>query len=299
MDGTTSMKMMAEYYCKKLAGKPPKFAGADVSLGAQKRKLGILYPKTYGDPVFELSANVFVKAVGASGCAGGEQVKAYPYESDISKAQTQATTTVTSLHQDGITTVVCFCDPIAPVFLTNTMDSQGYHPEQLLTGTGLIDYDVLARLYNPNVWKYAFGISHLQVPLPFDKSDATKAWQDAGNTGQPDSTANLPWAYFSLLGSMVQDAGPNLTPDTIKGGRFRSPVRGGWLETGGIPNYPAIKFGENDYTGIDDAREVYWCNSRISEIDGKPGSYAFVDNGHRYSLGEWPSGDPKVTTSGC
>ncbi|MEO6206392.1 MAG: hypothetical protein ABIP77_00395, partial [Candidatus Limnocylindrales bacterium] len=118
-------------------------------------------------------------------------------------------------------------------------------------------------------------------------------------TGQPNATANLPWAYFSLVATMVHDAGPNLTVDSIKAARFRAPVRGGWAESGGSPNYPAIKFGPNDFTGIDDAREVYWCNARISEIDGKPGSYAFVDKGHRYNLGEWPGGDPQVLPGVC
>ncbi|MEA3075751.1 MAG: hypothetical protein QOF60_659 [Actinomycetota bacterium] len=297
MDGSQSMEMMSEYYCKRLAGKPVKWAGPDIlqrdgaAAPPPKRKVGILYPKTYGDPVFELSAQIFIKK--ASAC-GGETVNAYPYESDINKAQQQSTTTVTALKADKITTVVCFCDPIAPAFLTATMNTQGYHPEQLMTGTGLIDYDVLGRLYDPTVWKYAFGLSHLQVPLPFAQSDATKAWQDAGLGGQPDATANLPWAYFSLLGNMLQNAGPNLNLDSIKQGMFKAPMRGGWTETKGDPHYPGLKFKAGDFTGIDDAREVYWCSNRVSEIDGKPGSYAFVDNGHRYLPGEWPSSEPKV-----
>jgi len=299
MDGTRSAKLLAEYYCKKLAGKPVKFAGPDVvglnPTAAPKRRVGIIYPKTYGDPVTEDSANIFIKLVGQSSCAGGEKVNGYPYESDINKAQQQSTTTVSSLKQDGITTVVCFCDPIAPVFLTTTMDQQGYHPEELMSGTGLIDYDVLGRLYNPNVWKYAFGLSHLALPAAFVDSDASKAWLDAGYTGQPDATENLLWAYFSLAGTAVQNAGPKLTPDAMKAGLVGAAVRGGWQESGGNPLYAKIKFADpDDYSGINDAREVYWCQGRISEIDGKPGSYQQVDNGHRYDLGEWPSGDPKV-----
>ncbi|HEX2851516.1 MAG TPA: hypothetical protein VHN98_13225, partial [Acidimicrobiales bacterium] len=297
MDGTASMKMLSEYYCKKLAGKPVKWAGPDV-VGAvpPKRKVAVIYPQNYGDPVFTQSANIFIDAISGGMCGSKDDgVKGYPYESDINKAQQQSTAIVTSMQNDKVTTVVCFCDPIAPVFMTKTMASQNYHPEQLMVGTGLIDYDVLGRLYEPTVWKYAFGLSHLQVPLAFDQSDATKAWRDAGNTGTPDTTENLAWAYFSLIGNMVQNAGPRLTPETIRDGMFNAPMRGGWAETKGDPHYPGIKFkSPGDFTGIDDAREVYWCPARISEIDGNPGSYAFVDNGHRYGLGEWPSGDPKV-----
>lgn len=296
MDGTRSAKLLAEYYCKKLAGKPVAHAGPDVmGVNPPKRKVGIIYPKTYGDPVTEDSANLFVNTVGQPGCNGGEKVNAYSYESDINKAQQQSTTTVSSLKQDGITTVICFCDPIAPVFLTNTMDQQGYHPEQLMSGTGLIDYDVLGRLYNPNVWKYAFGPSHLALPAKFSESDATKAYQDAGASGEPDTTENLLWAYFSLAGTAVQNAGPRLTPEAMRDGLFSATVRGGWQESGGNQLYPKIKFAApDDYSGINDAREVYWCTARVSEVDGKAGSYQPVDGGHRYDLTEWPSGDPKV-----
>jgi hypothetical protein len=154
---------------------------------------------------------------------------------------------------------------------------------------------VLGRLYEPTVWKYAFGLSHLQNSPPFAQTDAVKAWQDAGNTGQPDATENLAWAYFSLSATLIQNAGPHLTPGAIRDGMFNAPVRGGWGESKGNPAYPAIKFNApNDYTGIDDAREVNWCPGAPSNIDGKPGAYVAVDGGHRYGLNEWQSGDPKV-----
>jgi hypothetical protein len=69
---------------------------------------------------------------------------------------------------------------------------------------------------------------------------------------------------------------------------------------GGTPNYPKIKFSApSDFTGINDAREVWWCKSRRSEIDGQPGSYTPVDGGKRYDLTEWPTGSPKVFDSVC
>ena len=60
----------------------------------------------------------------------------------------------------------------------------------------------------------------------------------------------------------------------------------------GVPGHQVQ--APNDFTGIDDAREVYWCQGATSSIDGKPGSYVAVDGGHRYNLGQWPGGDPKV-----
>ena len=127
-----------------------------------------------------------------------------------------------------------------------------------------------------------------------------KAWRDAGNPGLPDNTANLAWVYFNLMASSFQVSGPILTPENVRQGLFVQPPKGGWAETHGNPAYPLVKFAApDDYTGINDAREVWWCSTRPSEIDGKPGSYTPVDNGHRYDVGQWPGGDPQVFTSVC
>ncbi len=296
MDGKRVMSHLAEYYCKKLVGKPVKYAGREVlGIGTPpKRKVGVIYPSTAGDPTYKLSVDFFVSQITGGMCGSkADGVKTYSYESNINTAQQQATTTVLALKNDKITTVVCFCDPIAPVFLTNTMDAQAYHPEELTAGSFLMDYDKLARLYNPNVWKYAFGPSTLQIQLPFDQSDAARAWRDAGNTGLPDKTENLNVAYYNLMASMIQNAGPTLNPRTIQQGMFNA------QGLGGLPNYPKIQFrAPSDYTGIDDDRETYWCATRPSEIDGQAGSYASVDNGKRTDLGQWTPGDPRVFPNG-
>ena len=56
MSGDRAMRMLAEYYCKKLAGKPVKWAGVEIetmngpTAPPPKRKLAIIYPSTNGDP---------------------------------------------------------------------------------------------------------------------------------------------------------------------------------------------------------------------------------------------------------
>jgi len=307
MDGTRAAEMIAEYWCKKLNGKPVQFAGPKVMHPDNNplstpptRKLGMIWPENPSDPdTFTNSVNhlrdLITGKVKGRGCTTSTEIVTQSYLSDINKAQDQARTTIDKFSSKGVTTMMCLCDPIAPVFLTANADSQQYYPEHFMTGTGLIDYDVLGRLYTPAEWRNAFGLSHLQVSLPFDQTDATKAWRDAGNTGQPDPTSNLSTAYFSLMASSFQAAGPKLTAANMQQGLFTAPVRGGWQETGGNPAYPKIKFAApDDYTGINDAREVWWCANRRSEIDGQPGSYVPVDRGHRYDLGEWPTGDPAV-----
>jgi len=303
MSGTRTVRMLADYVCKKLANKPVKFAGQDVlhpdgnPVGPiPKRKFGISYPATNGDPAFTISADLFVKLLsGGSGstCSVGSEVRKYPYQSDINTGAQQSNTTAGQQKSDGITTIICMCDPIAPVFGTNAQANNNYHPEQLMTGSGLIDYDILGRLYDARTWKYAFGVSHLTNPVPFDQSDGFKAYRDGGGQGDPDKTINLNWAYMSLLGSTFMNAGAQPTPKAIRDGLF------GADPIGGDPVHAKIFFGRpNDYTGIKDAREVYWCATANSGIDGKAGAYVPVDGGKRNEVGGWAAGDPKVFPNG-
>jgi hypothetical protein len=290
MNCTRDIMLTAEYYCKQLAGKPVQYAGADVehpagSLNPPKRKAAIVFPETNGDPTYADSANLFIKLVTGGMCGSpADSVKAFPYASDITTAEQQSTTTVAGLKSSGVTTVVFFGDPIAPVFLSNTADSQDYHPEIIMTGVGLVDYDVLGQLYNRNVWQHAFGISTLADNIPFTDSDAVKAWQDAGAAGLPDTTENLAWTYFTAMATAFQLAGPEPTPASIRQGLFNA------APAGGDHLHPTQEYGRpSDYTGLRDARVVYWCAGVNSPINGKPGSYVSVFAGHRYQNGQIPS----------
>ena len=299
MDGSRAGRFMAEYWCKKLAGKPVAHAGPMVmdpdgtsATPPPKRTLGIMFPATNGEPTYKLSVDTFLAEVQKNCGAATGTVEQYPYDSDINRAQAQSFTTAQSVAAKRLTTFICMCDPIAPSFLTAALDRQSWEPEHLLSGTGLIDYDLLGRLYTTKQWQHAFGPSHLPLQARFEESDAAKAWRDAGNPGSPgDRTSNLNWSYFSLMGSSFHYAGPKPTPANIRNGLFSAPARGGWKESKGDPKQVKIKFGTgaDDYTGIEDVREVFWNPGRVSEIDGRPGSYQMVNGGFRYELGEFNS----------
>ena len=304
-DGTRAASMVAEYYCKRLYGKPVQWAGPSVtnpdhlaSTPPPLRKLAVLFPATDGDPTYKLSADLLIDLVSGGMCGSpSDGVKGYPYQSDINTATQQALTTAAAIKNDGATTVMCFCDPIAPAFFTAALDAQLYEPEHLIAGIGLIDYDLLGRLYTPGQWQHAFGLSELALSSAFDDSDAAVVWRDVGRPGSPaDRTSNASWAYMFLMASSFQVAGPQPTPESIRAGLFGLAERGGWVESNGDQRRVLIKFGEadDDYTAISDAREIYWDPNRPSEIDGKAGSYMPVDGGRRYRSGEWPVGDPQV-----
>jgi len=278
---------MAEYYCKKLAKKPASNAGQVIhpQIGGRNtiRKLGIIVPDD-GTGTIVPAAQQVSKLV--TECSGAE-TPIFTYQSDINRATEQTRATVAGLIEKKITTVTCMCDPIAPVFSTKGMTQNNYYPEHVLAGMGLLDYDVLGRLYDPAQWAHAFGPSQLAEPVPFDQSDATRIWRAAGKAGQPCASCNLLSGYMSLVASMINVAGPNLNPGTVEAALVgRNYSRGGWQETGGQPGIYLIKFGPGDYNAISDFREVYWDSAARSTIDGKAGAYVSMNKGRRYAGGE-------------
>ena len=284
-NGTQVVRNLAEYYCKKLATKPVQFAGPDVltwdGIGkpAPTRKVAMIYPQNSGDPVFKESAELFKNLV--TQC-GSKDTLLISYSSDINTAQQQSSNTIAQLKQHHITTVTSIGDPIAPVFFSETADHNNYHPEILISGTAYSDYDVLGQLYDPNVWRYAFGPSSLGNSVPFTQSDAMKAWRDVGFSGQPAAATNAMWIYLSLLGNVVQNAGPHLDLAHIRAAMTNAPAQGG------SATLPGSDF-RNPYpwTGWKDFREVYYCPTQKSPINGQLGAYLPVDGGKRYRLGSW------------
>jgi hypothetical protein len=81
----------------------------------------------------------------------------------------------------------------------------------------------------------------------------------------------------------LQMAGPDLNPQTFQRGMFAYPGA-----TGPLGHW---SWGPNDYTAIDDAREIYYDRHAISPFDNSPGRYVAPDADHRYR-GSWPTKAP-------
>ena len=285
MDGTQTAEHIAEYYCTKMANRPADHAGVSIhsTIGGRNtmRRLGIVTPNIDANVS---TANHVAELVAA--CSDGADPVVRQYESRIETAQTQSTNTTLALINDKVTTVVCMCDPIAPVFQTQSFTQQNYYPEYLMAGLGLIDYDLLGRLYEPSQMQHAFGPSHLQVFLPFEQQDQSRMWRAAGREGSTCGSCGLPWAYHAFAAAILHYTGPNLTPSTVE----QTMLNLGRLSNGDVPGTVGLGLGPNDYTLIDDVKEVYWCSSCPSAIDGRAGAYIPVNGGRRYRLGQWLAG---------
>ena len=286
MDGAQTADIAAEYYCKKMARKPASHSGRVIhpTIGGRdqvQRRMGIIVPE---NPAFLDAAKRLQSLVTA--CDAQPPVLV-TYESNIERSQTQANANISALIDGKVTTVVCMCDPIAPVFRTSTATRQGYFPEHLLAGSGLLDYDKLGRLYEASQWAHAFGPSHLGMSPSFPQTEAAIVWRESGRPGAPCLACNLPWAYYNLAAALIQGAGPNLNPTTVARAADLFPPTGGWQQTGGRADVVLSDMGPDDYTAVSDVKEAYWSATASSNIDGRPGSYVPLRAGRRYRVGEW------------
>ena len=249
-------------------------------------------------PADTLTAQRVINAV--QQCGGPNAVVDHPftYKSDINSATTQTESTVAALAQNKVTTIVCMCDPIAPVFLTTGLSNQAYYPEHVLPGLGLLDYDLLGQLYDKQQWQHAFGPSQLPTFGPLDDSNPGRVWRAVGNPGHPcgNNGCGLPWAFMGLTALMVQQSGPNLNALTLEQGTLANIP-----PFGGAGRVALTKFGQDDYTAESDEKEVYWDPLATTPIDNSQGAYVTVGPvtptcpanpgphqcDKRYQLGEW------------
>jgi hypothetical protein len=299
MDGTQSADFISTYYCNKLANRPPDHAGSTIhaTIGPRNapglvRKLGVITPEI---PADTLAAQRVINSV--QQCAGPNGVVDHPftYKSDINSATTQTESTVAALASNKVTTIVCMCDPIAPVFLTTGLSNQAYYPEHVLPGLGLLDYDLLGQLYDKQQWQHAFGPSQLANFGSLDDTDQAKVWRAQGNSGHPcgNNGCGIPWAYVSATALMLQQAGPALDNSAFDNG-----VENNIPPSGGSGLAYLLQWGPGDYTGVSDEREVYWDPLATTPIDGSQGAYITVGPNcpanpapdtcdQRFQLGQW------------
>lgn len=310
MGGYQLADQVSTWYCNRMhgggsakaeyAGRPT--TGGFTNLHDQPRHLGII--STNDDENKSTAARV--KALLKSKC-GVDVTREYYYEQNIQTLQQQRQDAFDNMTKGAnpATTIMCFCDQVAPTFLYYTCWDNDYFPEHVIVATGVMDLDRVAQAYdhgaedrlarpgsNPNDGVYpqfenAFGLAQFPKQEAQAESAATKVWQAAGNSGTPPYlAAEEDWNYYAMLGGLLQMTGPTLTPFTFEAG---APKLG---KLGGLTNQHSNlrSFGPGDYTWNDSLREVYWAPTTPALFNNRKGSYTSLNGGQSFVNGQFPAG---------
>jgi ABC-type branched-subunit amino acid transport system substrate-binding protein len=274
---TQSLRQMADYMNQRIFGGTADQAGGD--LKGRPRKIAMISPE---NSFYQDCVKTFTDAIKAK---GNSIVENLTYALDINTVSQDTSAIVAKLAADGITSVICFTDPVSPLFYTAKATQQRYFPEWLTVGTAATDSDIAGQQYDQQQWSHAFGIRTLTENIPRRASVAYAAFKSVRPNEEPAGLA-LFGIYSQLLQVVlaIQGAGPNLTPETF--------ARGWQSYPGGTGLFGAWRGRAGDHTFQVDADEVYWDPNRTSTYNGLQGAYVPISP--RYEVGQWPAGRPAV-----
>lgn len=290
MNLTDVAEHSAELWCSTLNGHKAQYAGS-ASLQAATRNLGVV---NIDNPDTKAAVDFLDQRMKA--LCGASVTHRFSYAADPSTAEQQRTAAVQAM-QTGTpaTTVLCFCDPISPVLLFTEMRQENYFPEEVLNGYGIEDYDPAAQTYGADcggataVNGCAFANTFIISPDEGGESIANgkgvRMYHAGGHADTPTlASINIYGDYWELIGTMLQSAGPRLTPGNVDTGMHQLPGRGGGADT----LHPLRAFPPGSYEWLQDMRIAYWSTTQASPANGSAGTFVTVGS-RRYQFGQYPA----------
>jgi hypothetical protein len=273
----------AEFFDKEMANKPAAYAGG--SLKNQTRKVAVIAPD---NPWYQDCANA---AIATAQAAGDKVTDDIQYQLDLSTLSSQAASVVAKLQNDGITTIICGCDPVFPVYLTSRAAEQNYTPEWVVAGVALTDTDIVGQLFDQSEWAHALGVSFAGPEMPKQATLGYAAYKQVASD-EPANVVDLIYAQMYMLAIGIQMAGPALTPQSFQQGMRAYPG-----SQAGAPNaeFGTWAFPNNHFTPQMDSVIIYWDPNKTSPYNGKQGAYVIASP--RYQSGQYPTTPPPVPAS--
>ena len=145
--------------------------------------------------------------------AGNDPGVNVKYQLDLSTMSSQANNIIPKLKNDGVTTIVCGCDPVLPVFLSGVANREQYFPEFIIAGTALTDADIVGQLWEPGRSRRTPSASarssrSSRRPRP----SPTRRSRRCGPTRSRPSRSTSSTTRCTCWRSASRAPGPNLTP---------------------------------------------------------------------------------------
>lgn len=304
MSSTTVSKLFAQWWCGSMKGKNAVYAGSENAaqdFRKTKRSLGVV---STNDPDNErVIKNVLYPELAK--CGESVNGHEYFYAQDINTAtqQSQAGTAKMNTPQNPATSVVCFCDPVAPQFSYNAATNNNYWPETLFATNQAMDTDSTGQTYEGSVacpqsnrgcaFDGALGLGTSEKALAPDALGSTKVWKAAGSGDEPlqPLVMEIFWQNYNMLASLIQAAGPTLNPAQMAAAAPKLGSRGG-----GTSGFSRRAFENGHLSWVQDMAVTYWNKNKTSPYNGAKGAFTQAYGGKRFGLGQLPGGDPAVPT---
>ena len=287
-DQTRLIDMGAEYLCKKLANKPVKWSDDARFQDGRPRKFGLI---SYNDSGYTGGPDYFQQLIRERcGVELGNNIIRYDLSAGADPT-VQLSSAMTQFSAAQVTTIIYMGDLISAAIFTPAATQNAYFPEWYIPGFGGVDVDdFLARsAYDQRQWKNAFGFSAYEIPVADPARECEIAYRSIDPDNSPDDgMCTYFWQQMVKMMGAIQEAGPNLTPETFKEALFRlpkDPPNPAWRMAGG--------YGENDYTYVDWYTELWW-NPDAIHPNGDTGAYCYIRGGKRYTYGQFQVEDPPV-----
>jgi hypothetical protein len=278
IDCTTLMTSAVDLLAKRFPTGQNAVRAGSAKLREQPRKYGLLVPD---DAVYASCINEARPQLKAAGIEFAKEIK---YALDFAKLQQEAPNMAAQLKSAGVTTLVLVTDPLLPFFLTGAATQQDFWPEWFVTGTIGTDVDVAGQFYDADQWQFAYGQSYLTGFGEGKNGEGYRAYKSMRPNDEPSTTVDLTYQSLLQLFIGLQQAGPNLTPQSFARGMYAYAPHHGPFGT--------WSFDANDHTTTDDAREIYYDRKAISPFNGKPGRWVILNSGRRYTGATWPAAAP-------
>ena len=280
---------LAEMVGKQLVGKPAEFAG-DEAMHTEERVFGWIQAETETGEYTERN-DAFEEALASE--YDGEIATRFTYLFDPAQGADIATTAIARMKEAGVTSVILSTDPLLPANITREATAQNYFPEWIIGPSVLADTTIFGRTFDQEQWSHALGLGLTTARAERELTDSyiVYDWYYGEPPAVNTQAVLAPGPARFALG--VHLAGPNLTPESFEQGMFRSPrdevgltsTRDSW----GDGVWP-----ETDRNSTDDATTIWWDPDATGKDEAGnegTGQIVYVDGGHRYLPGDWPT-DP-------
>ncbi len=260
-----------------MVGFKATFAG-DTSLQSKVRSFGLV---NNIDPVEVSCADGLISDLATYGIHLANRSQ---YNYSASSAIEQFTTIVERMKELGVTTIIDdTADPITPGLLMSIASSIGYHPEWILVSTdvgGFENAELSLRAFDreaPAEMTHMLAVG--LVSEPATSQEDYKVVQMAATGQKPLPSYTLGWTYAPvvLFFSALQQAGPDLTPQTFDRG-FHS-----LMDSKPNGMFGQWTFGNDLADPASTFQIVHWDPTAISNLDGARGALVACNRGQHYS----------------